>query len=145
MSKQWLSFITNSDFCEILSILKKKADRAKEKATMQFTRNAIDPFTALFQMSFLNIDANNWKEVEIARQTEKSLQNHIGLFHQQLISKIDGWIDTKNKKVVDLMNHERKMIIEIKNKHNTVKASDLIKVYEHLQKLIRDKGQATNR
>lgn len=72
------------------------------------------------------------------------MQNHIGNFHQNLIAKIEGWTNTKGNKVIDVINTERKIIAEIKNKHNTVKGSDMVRVYENLESLIRKKGQDTN-
>lgn len=141
---QWLPFISNEDFIEVLSDLKGRADAARRKATDKFSRNTIDPFTALFQMELLSIDAHKWQSVEENRQIEKSLQNHIGNFHQSLIAKIEGWTNTKGNKVIDVINTERKIIAEIKNKHNTVKGSDMVRVYENLESLVRKKGQDTN-
>jgi len=113
MSKQWLPFITNEDFIEVLTELKNKADGARNKVAKSFSRNAIDPFTALFQMELLSINANQWQSVETNRQIEKSLQNHMGHFHQSLIGKIEGWTNTDGNKVVDVINTERKIIAEI--------------------------------
>jgi hypothetical protein len=93
------------------------ASKSREKAIKAFARNGIDPFAALFQMAFFNIEADEWEHHERRRQMEKSLQNHIGHFHQKLVSKIQGWTDTENKGVIDLINHERRIIVELKNKY----------------------------
>jgi hypothetical protein len=144
MSTRWLPFISNEDFIDVLIKIKNKADESKRKAAQKFSRNTIDPFTALFQMELLSINATEWQSVEENRQIEKSLQNHIGHFHQSLIAKIEGWTNTDGNKVIDVINTERKIIAEVKNKHNTVKGSDLVRVYENLKNLVRKKGQETN-
>lgn len=69
---QWLSFVSNEDFIEVLADLKDKACAARRKAADKFSRNTIDPFTALFQMELLSIDAHKWQLVEENRQIAKS-------------------------------------------------------------------------
>jgi len=143
MSNQWLSFISNEDLCSVLLELQEKVQKKKANKDKEFTKNAIDPFTALFQMVFLNINADQWKQFEQNRQLEKSLQNNIGLFHQKLISKLQGWENPKNKPGYDVVNHEQKIIAEVKNKHNTLKGSDRSKTHHRLKQLVTDKGQTT--
>lgn len=140
---QWLPFMSNQDFIDVLSDIKNRADEAKVKAKKQFSRNTIDPFAALFQMELLSIDANRWQSVEEHRQVEKSLQNHIGEFHQKLISTFSGWETTHKDNVIDVIHEKRQIIAEIKNKHNTIKGSDLHGVRQKLRDLVRKKGQKT--
>lgn len=99
----WLPFMKNDELCKILGELKIAADEAKEKADLSLSRNVIDPFTALFQMQFLSITAKDWPMVEKRRQIEKSLQNHIGNFHQKLLGALTGWNDMGVGSVVDLV------------------------------------------
>ncbi len=141
MAKNWLPFIENKELCSILSELKAASDEAKEKADQSLSRNVIDPFTALFQMQLLSISAREWPEVEKRRQIEKSLQNHIGNFHQKLLGALSGWSDKKVGSVVDLVCEEKMIIAEVKNKHNTLKASDQSGLYDKLSGLVRKKGQ----
>jgi len=139
--KNWLPFIENEEICRILGELKTASDEAKEKAEQSLSRNVIDPFTALFQMQLLSISAEEWPEVEKRRQIEKSLQNHIGNFHQKLLGAFSGWSDKKVGSVVDLVCEEKRIIAEVKNKHNTLKASDQSGLYDKLSGLVRKKGQ----
>jgi hypothetical protein len=137
----WLPFMTNDALCKILGELKVAADAAKVKADISFSRNVIDPFTALFQMRLLSIPSADWPIIEKRRQIEKSLQNHIGNFHQKLLGTLTGWNDMTVGSVVDLVSEEKRIIAEVKNKHNTLKASDQSGLYEKLSGLIRKKGQ----
>lgn len=140
-SSQWLPFMSNEALCDILSELKTTADKAALKAEKNFNSNVIDPFTALFQIQLLSITANNWPEVEKQRQIEKTFQNHIGNFHQKLLGNLNGWNNLGTKLVVDLVARDRKIIAEVKNKHNTLKASDQAPLYDKLHSLVRKKGQ----
>lgn len=95
-------------------------------------KNIIDPFSALFDMAVTRTSYDEWFEFECARQRQKTLQNHIGTFHQSILGMVEGWKDLGTGNVVDLVNHERKIFAEVKNKFNTVKASDLYSVYEKM-------------
>ena len=43
--------------------------------------------------------------------------------------------------MVDLVCHEHRIVAEVKNKHNTLKASDQAGLYDKLHDLVRKKGQ----
>lgn len=59
----------------------------------------------------------------------------MGNFHQKLLSRVNGWkIPALN--FVDLISEENKIVAEVKNKHNTVKKSDLKAVYDELQSAV---------
>jgi len=117
------------------------AQQAKNKAHDDAGRNVIDPFTALFQMQFLDIAPEDWPKIERHRQIEKSLQNAIGDFHQSILGGLPGWVNLGRGQVVDLVCREKKLIAEVKNKHNTLKASDQAGLYNKLHDLVRKKGQ----
>jgi hypothetical protein len=140
-TSDWLPFLSNDALCTILEELKSAADLARAKAEKSISRNVVDPFTALFQIQLLSIPAQEWPAVEKRRQIEKSLQNHIGDFHQKLLGAFPGWSDKRVGSVVDLVSEQHHVIAEIKNKHNTLKASDQAGLYDKLSGLVRKKGQ----
>lgn len=140
-TNNWLPFISNTALCQILEDLKHAADKSKAKADRSLSRNVIDPFTALFQMQLLEIPLQDWPNIEKRRQIEKSLQNHIGGFHQKLLGSLNGWCDMGVGSVVDLISEQGQIIAEVKNKHNTLKASDQASLYDKLHDLVRKKGQ----
>jgi hypothetical protein len=81
-----------------------------------------------------------WETGEKNRQIQKTLQNHVGSFHQKILGAVDGWKDTGAGGVIDLVSEKQKVIAEIKNKYNTVKGSDKVKIYDHLEMQVMTKG-----
>jgi len=104
-------------------------------------RNVIDPFSVIFEMACFGLSARDWEVSEQARQAQKTLIGKIGLFHQKLIGSLDGWENIGTTGIIDVVNHDLKIIAEIKNKHNTVKQSDLIGLYRELQDMVMHKTQ----
>jgi hypothetical protein len=137
----WLPFLSNDTLCQAVRDLQAVATAARVKAEKDGGRNVIDPFTALFQMQLLHITPEDWPLIEQNRQIEKSLQNEIGNFHQKILGGIQGWQNLHTGSVVDLVCIERRLVAEVKNKHNTLKASDQAGLYNKLHDLVRKKGQ----
>lgn len=134
---KWISD-TQLEFevCSLLNIAKE----AQLFAAEEFGKNVIDPFAAIFEMSGFEINFNTWITSETSRQAQKSLQNHIGVFHQNILGYSKGWINMKVGNVIDLVSHENKMIAEIKNKYNTISGGKLSDLYYSLEKLISPKS-----
>lgn len=93
----------------------------------------------IFEMNGFELTEEEWLKNEKNRQAQKTLSNNIGLFHQRCIGAINGWEDLGKKEIVDVVNNQTKVIAEIKNKHNTVKGSDLINLYYTLEDLVMNK------
>ena len=138
MSK--LSFISDEALISEVKHLLAIASQAKAKSERDFTRNVIDPFAVLFEMSGFDVDEITWKKSEQNRQIQKTLQNHVGAFHQRILGSISGWENTGSGGVIDLVSHQRKIIAEVKNKFNTVKGSDKVKIYDQLEMQVMTKG-----
>ena len=138
-------FITPAQLQAAVQQLLKVAHLGKQKAQTKLDRNVLDPFSAAFEMAGFGMDAARWRENEAIRQAQKTLTNHVGSFHQHILGCVAGWEDLgagKGKQsTVDLACPSRKLIAEIKNKHNTVKASDQVHTYDALYKCIQEKGQ----
>ena len=106
--------------------------------TKDIYRNTLDPFSAVLDAKLLNKNIENWiNDVEIPRQNQKSLQNFIGNMHQEVLGTVAGWEDLKTGGVVDLKNDSKKLIAEIKNKHNTTKGNHKKEVYDDLESLLK--------
>ncbi len=136
-----LSFISDADLMITVQHLLSIAAKARQKADKDFERNVIDPFAVLFEMSGFETDSATWLAGEKNRQAQKSLQNHVGTFHQSILGLVQGWQNLGTGRVVDVINKEQRIIAEVKNKHNTVKGSDKVKVYDILESLVMPKGQ----
>jgi Eco47II restriction endonuclease len=135
-----LNYISDEVLAQEVRHLLAIAKAAKIKSELDFNRNVIDPFAVLFEMSGFDVDETIWAKGEKNRQIQKTLQNHVGSFHQKILGAVDGWKDTGAGGVIDLVSEKQKVIAEIKNKYNTVKGSDKVKIYDHLEMQVMTKG-----
>ncbi|WP_375333141.1 Eco47II family restriction endonuclease [Candidatus Tisiphia endosymbiont of Psammoecus bipunctatus] len=136
----YLSFIKDDILEAIVKEVFNKAANAIAMSEKKLDRNVIDPFSSLFEMSSLETDAEGWLAMEKVRQAQKTLSNHIGHFHQSVIGAINGWTNLRANQQIDLINEDRQIIAEIKNKHNTIKGSDRCNTYTALEGLVMPKG-----
>lgn len=113
---------------KVLHIVKQATDEAEIK----LFKNIIDPFSATFDALRQDIELKDWLEQEKARQIQKTMQNAVGDFHQAILGSVEGWLDLGVGGVIDVVNDERKIIAEIKNKYNTTKGNHLKVPYDDL-------------
>ena len=113
---------------------------AKKQEEKEFNKNIIDPFSAIYTMVGFDLSYEEWFISETTRQAQKTLQNQIGSFHENILSKVEGWEIVGRNAIFDLYNEERQIIAEIKNKHNTVKKSDLVNLHSSLVDLVCNKN-----
>jgi hypothetical protein len=137
MSK--LSFISNEELEKAVGHLLTVARKAKIDVAKDINRNVVDPFSILFQMSGFNIDSDTWKTGEMSRQAEKTLQNHVGKFHQDILGAASGWNNLDTGQIIDLECTGKKIIAEIKNKHNTISGGKLAGLYQDLESQVMPK------
>jgi hypothetical protein len=136
----YLNWINDADLKKEVSLLLSKANEAQKKAEDEFGKNVIDPFAAIFEMSGFKIDFDTWYKSEFNRQAQKTLQNHIGEFHQNILGYTKGWTNLKVGNVIDLLSEEHSIIAEVKNKYNTISGGKLSDLYYSLDKLISPKA-----
>lgn len=137
----YLSFIEDNIFEEIVLETLNVAAKAISKSTKNFDKNVIDPFLALFEIAGFEIDSSVWLKNEKIRQAQKTLSNHIGMFHQKLLGSFKGWQSLPTGEIIDVICHEKKIIAEIKNKYHTVKGGDKSDLYDKLDDLVMQKKQ----
>lgn len=127
----------------LISLVKDVLDvgrHKKEQVIRDFQKNVIDPFASIFDAAVSNVDHDTWRDSEMVRQCQKTLTNHIGNLHQKILGNVSGWQDLGVGGVVDLVCHDRKIIAEIKNKHNTVTGGKLADQYQSLERLVTPKA-----
>ncbi len=134
---KWIS--DNNLKNEVVQLLTIAKD-AKESAVEKFGKNVIDPFAALFEISGFEIDYDTWLKSETTRQAQKTLQNHIGDFHQNILGYSKGWTNKSVGSIIDLVSEDKKIIAEIKNKYNTISGGKLSDLYYSLDKQISPKS-----
>jgi hypothetical protein len=117
-----------------------KASAAKRDAKKHFNKNVIDPFAAFFEISGFEIDYEHWETSEQNRQSQKTLQNHIGDFHQKILGSCKEFKNMGIGSEIDVVSVERKIIAEIKNKYNTLSGGQLANLYKTLDNLVMSKS-----
>jgi hypothetical protein len=115
------------------------AKKAKMEVSLNFGKNVVDPFSAIFEMAGFNLNYDNWIVSEEARQAQKTLQNFIGEFHQIILGSCVGWEDLKKGNIIDLLSHNNKIIAEVKNKYNTISGGKLAELYWSLEPAVMNK------
>lgn len=128
----YFKFVSDKDLTHSVSIVLDAAKRASAKTELDFEKNVLDPFAALFALTYNNISLEEWNMSEKERQAQKSIQNSIGEFHQSLLGCFKGWENTGRGGSVDLVNASKKIIAEVKNKHNTMNSSSSDNTYKKL-------------
>lgn len=99
-------------------------------------KNAIDPFSAVFEAECLGLSLQEWLGNEKMRQNQKTLQNAIGDFHQNILGSIEGWESLPVGGKVDVRNYQKKIVAEIKNKYNTCNSKSAQGVFDELSEAI---------
>ena len=87
----------------------------------------IDQFKTLFDIYSNRFNLNDWKNFEIPRQHDKKASNRIGDFHQNLLGRVDGWVNLGrgHPTGMDLKKEDDTIWMELKNKYNTMNSSSL--------------------
>lgn len=103
-----------------------------------FNKNIIDPIKLTFDSKVYGRTMEEVIASECMRQMDKSNNNHIGYFHQNLFRYAgNGW--TVPEEGFDVVNEEKHIFVEMKNKHNTMNSTSGQKTYIKMQnKIVRD-------
>ena len=134
MANTYLSYISDEHllFCvENLhkSYLKAKANVSKKK----FYKNKIDTIKLTFDAKFNDLDEETLIKTEINRQIDKSINNSIGTFHEQILGGISGF-EMGNLSGFDIKAKDDTLFADIKNKHNTMNSSSAESLFQKLAK-----------
>lgn len=131
---QPLTFISDEILKGLSSNLLNKAQSAADRDEEEMHKNVLDPFSATFDAVRQGITLDQWLEQEKSRQAQKTLQNFIGEFHQNVLGTVPGWENMSIGGSIDIRNIEKKVIAEIKNKHNTMNSSSALAIYDKLSR-----------
>lgn len=137
MGRTYLDWIDDEDLeTEVKRVIKSyKKSLLDNIQPKKFHSNVIDPFDVMFKTSIINQSTDEWINQELVRQTQKTLANAIGEFHQSLIGHCEGWEYLENDvSELDLRGEINGEIIyvELKNKHNTMNTSSRKTVFSKL-------------
>ncbi|MFA6551822.1 MAG: Eco47II family restriction endonuclease [Patescibacteria group bacterium] len=138
----YLKFITDKQLISAVGKVVKIIETAEHEADNNLHKNVIDPFSALFHGATHAITYKEWIEQEKARQSQKTMQNAIGDFHQEILGAIPGWSNLGTGGGLDVVNLKMKIIAEVKNKFNTTKGNHRVEVYDAIKSKLKTETYA---
>lgn len=111
----------------------------------EFNANIVDPIKLTFDSKVYDKSIEEIIESECIRQIDKSNNNTIGYFHQNLFKyALNGWeVPLNGVTGFDVQNPGLHIYAELKNKHNTMNAASSQKTYMKMQGQILDDDQST--
>ena len=135
-----LDFIKNID---LYNHVKETVEKYRfQIALNEFKKNLIDPIKLTFDSKVYEKNIRKVIESEIIRQKDKSNNNHIGYFNQNIFNFIgEGWSIPVSG--YDVINTEKSIFVEMKNKHNTMNSSSSQKTYMKMQNTLIKNPNAT--
>ena len=124
----YFEYIDDYKFLEICDNMRLKINKRNKDIKKKIDNNGIDVYKKEIEKIIFNYSEEEWEKAEIQRQVDKTLSNAIGILHEDMFSNIKGWKSYHSKDYYsDIINKDGDIIGEIKNKHNTIKGSDLKK------------------
>ena len=120
MKNKYTNFISDEHLLDCIANLHKAYLKAKNNITKRnFYSNKVDTIKLTFDAKFNSIDEENLIQAEILRQIDKSINNSIGTFHEQILGGINGF-EVGNLSGFDIKAKDDTLFADIKNKHNTM-------------------------
>ena len=99
----------------------------------KFNKNIVDPIKLTFDKLIYKKTISELIDSEVIRQMDKSNNNTIGYFHQNIFKYIGGKDWFVPQRGFDIINENKKIFVEMKNKHNTMNSSSSQKTYMKMQ------------
>ena len=142
-----LSFISEEEFKNhVRATIMKYGEKLESYDLKRFNSNLIDPIKLIFDKSVYH---TSWQEIvnnEIFRHRDKSNNNDIGYFHQNIFAYFEGcevpqvgWdVIYKNPAGIQMPDGDivHTLYVEMKNKHNTMNSASSAKTYIKMQSQI---------
>ncbi len=123
MKNKYVNFISDEHLLQCIANLHKAYLKAKNNITKKnFYNNKVDTIKLTFDSTFNEIDEESLIQAEILRQIDKSINNSVGTFHEQILGGIRGF-QVGNLCGFDIRANDDTLFAEIKNKYNTMNSS----------------------
>ena len=135
----YLKFISDKNLIAAVGNVVRVIETAEHDANANFHKNVIDPFSALFHGVTHAITYKEWIRQEKARQSQKTMQNAIGDFHQEILGSIPNWKNLGMGGGLDVANNKMRIIAEVKNKFNTTKGNHKVEIYDAIKSKLKAK------
>ena len=132
MANKYTTFISDEHLLNCIENLHKSYLRAKNNISKEsFYKNKVDTIKLTFDSKFNNINEEALIQSEILRQIDKSINNSIGTFHEQILGGIQGF-EVGNLSGFDIKAEDDTLFADIKNKHNTMNSSSAEALFQKL-------------
>lgn len=132
MANKYVNFISDDHLLECIGHLHDAYVKAKNNITKEnFYSNKVDTIKLTFDSKFNDISEESLIQAEILRQIDKSINNSIGTFHEQILGGIDGF-EVGNLSGFDIKAVDDTLFADIKNKHNTINSSSAEALFQKL-------------
>ena len=112
--------------------------RGREENRARLHRNVLDPFLLASIAHMFNAETvDDVLDYGANSAAIGSIGNALGRFHQQVLGGADGWRD--HDRGFDLISDQRRLLAEVKNKHNTMNSSNRRQVEDDLKAALRQR------
>jgi len=146
---KYVEFVSDEDFLEcvkhVIDFYLSDEYQEEPMTVLKESKNDIDAIKTIFDITVKQIGFDGWANKEMERQQDKTINNKIGEFHQELLGKVEGWVDlgVGDETEIDLKKEDNTVFIELKNKHNTMNSSSTKTCREKLENVIEQYHDAT--
>lgn len=142
MSHTYVSFVSDAHLLECVGNLHQAYLRAKNNISkLSFYKNKVDAIKLTFDAKFNRIGEEELIQSEILRQIDKSINNSIGTFHEQVLGGIKGY-ELGQLSGFDIKASDDTLFADIKNKHNTMNSSSAEALFQKLARYADDYKKA---
>jgi len=133
MENKYVNFISDDHLLKCIGNLHKAYLRSKNNITKKnFYSNKVDTIKLTFDSTFNDIEEESLIQSEILRQIDKSINNSIGIFHEQILGGISGY-EVGKLSGFDIKAKDDSLFADIKNKHNTLNSSSAESLFQKLK------------
>lgn len=133
MANKYVEFINDDHLLKCIELLHHAYIRAKNNLTKRsFYTNKVDTIKLTFDSRFNGISEEDLIQSEILRQIDKSINNSIGTFHEQILGGVEGY-EVGSLSGFDIKATDNTLFADIKNKHNTMNSSSAEALFQKLK------------
>ena len=134
-----LPWITDETLESLVDKLLQRSRKGVELADKKMQKNVMDPFASLIMSAAMDIsEVKPLYDIQRSNSASQAISSATGSFHQEVLGSVGGFHNHDSG--YDLENLDRKIMAEIKNKHNTMNATNRTKVISDLDTAIRQKS-----
>ena len=129
---KYVSFVSDNHLIDCIKNLHQAYIKAKQNISKTtFYANKIDTIKLTFDAKFNAVDEDSLVKSEISRQMDKTINNAIGTFHEEVLGGIAGYTNAKLSGF-DIKANDDTLFADIKNKHNTMNSSSAEALFQKL-------------